>query len=364
MKIISKYIFKEILLTWSIVMITLFVILMSSQFAEILNQAATGKIPRDFILNTLILTSVQYMNIIIPFGLFIGVMLTLAKLNQNSEIVALKACAIGPSQLLIPIMFLSIMLSILVSWLSLHVSPNALNEIEKIKMDAGNEIRTGMPEAGKFIPFNNNQAILFVKEIEGTEFKDIFIQQDYNDRQTIILAEKGKKISASETGEIIFSLENGRRYDGKAGDKKFQIIDFKQHNIPIFSNSTSNISLSSKNKTTIQLLLSNNIQDQAELQWRLSAPISIFLLSLLALSLISTKPRQGYYSQLGIGILIYMIYINCLTLGKAWIEREILLSWVGLWVIHLIVASLALFLFAQQSGFNIYNFKRKDVYNR
>ena len=362
MGIINKYIFREIFSTWLIVMLTLFIILMSSQFSEILNQAATGRIPKSLILNTLILTSIQYINILIPFGLFLAIMLSLAKLNRNSEMTVLNACAIGPPSILKPIIYLAMVLSFFVAWLSLYASPNALNIINNIKLEAENEIRIGIPEEGKFIPFNNNKAILYIEEIKDMEFNNVFIQQDYDDNQAIIIAEKGRKISSTNNNEIIFVLENGKRYDGEIGSKKFQITEFSSHNIPILSNIEMSKTVLSQNMTSSELLNSNNINDIAELHWILASPISVLILSFLASTLISISPRQSNYAQLGIGILIYMIYINFLTLGKVWMEREILPSWIGLWPVHLTLATLSLILFYNKSGLNINKIIKNETY--
>jgi len=253
-------------------------------------------------------------------------------------------------------------LSFFVAWLSLYASPNALNIINNIKLEAENEIRIGIPEEGKFIPFNNNKAILYIEEIKDMEFNNVFIQQDYDDNQAIIIAEKGRKISSTNNNEIIFVLENGKRYDGEIGSKKFQITEFSSHNIPILSNIEMSKTVLSQNMTSSELLNSNNINDIAELHWRLASPISVLILSFLASTLISISPRQSNYAQLGIGILIYMIYINFLTLGKVWMEREILPSWIGLWPVHLTLATLSLILFYNKSGLNINQIIKNETY--
>ena len=114
--------------------------------------------------------------------------------------------------------------------------------------------------------------------------------------------------------------------------------------------------------TSNELLNSNNISDKAELHWRLASPISVLILSFLASTLISISPRQSNYAQLGIGILIYMIYINFLTLGKVWMEREILPSWIGLWPVHLTLATFSLILFYNKSGLNINKIIKNETY--
>ena len=50
-RIIDKYILKEILSTWLVVMLTLLGVLLTNQFARILGDVAKDKLPRDAVLD-------------------------------------------------------------------------------------------------------------------------------------------------------------------------------------------------------------------------------------------------------------------------------------------------------------------------
>ena len=78
MTVVSRYIFRETFGAWLMVTGVLFVILMSNQFAEILDDAAVGRLPRDAVFSILGLTSLRYLTALIPIGLFLGVILALS----------------------------------------------------------------------------------------------------------------------------------------------------------------------------------------------------------------------------------------------------------------------------------------------
>jgi len=92
----------------------------------------------------------------------------------------------------------------------------------------------------------------------------------------------------------------------------------------------------------------------AELQWRLSFPISVFILVLLAVPLSRVNPRQGRFAQLFPAILIYIIYANMIFVSRNWLENGEIPWWVGMWWIHGIALLLALWLFAKQAGYRIF----------
>ena len=88
MNLISRYIFREALGSSLLVMGVLLVILMSNQFALILNEAATDALPRETVLVVFGLTAIGYVTLIAPIALLLGLLLALARLNRDSEMAA------------------------------------------------------------------------------------------------------------------------------------------------------------------------------------------------------------------------------------------------------------------------------------
>ncbi len=64
--------------------------------------------------------------------------------------------------------------------------------------------------------------------------------------------------------------------------------------------------------------------DRAELEWRISYPISVLVLALLAVPLSRSAPREGRYARLGIGLLGYIVYCQHARRSRAlWVERGV-----------------------------------------
>ena len=78
--------------------------------------------------------------------------------------------------------------------------------------------------------------------------------------------------------------------------------------------------------------------------------LSTTVLALLAVPLSRSQPRQGRYGRLAIGLLVFIIYFNLLSAGKAWIEKGSMPVAAGLWWAHGLMLLLALTLLAVQNG--------------
>jgi lipopolysaccharide export system permease protein len=108
-----------------------------------------------------------------------------------------------------------------------------------------------------------------------------------------------------------------------------------------------------KIRETSMLLGSDDPEDQAELQWRIAAPLGTLLLALLAVPLAHTTPREGRYGKLVLGIVAYLVYSNLLALGQAWIAKGYVSPAIGLWWVHGLTAAAALWLIARRVGWRL-----------
>ncbi len=93
--------------------------------------------------------------------------------------------------------------------------------------------------------------------------------------------------------------------------------------------------------STAVLISRGTPQDQIEFQWRLAQFLAAWILMLLAIPLSRSSPREGRYSKLVLGILVYAVYTNVLIIARVWLREEIVPGAIGLWWVHLVFFVLA-----------------------
>ncbi len=90
-----------------------------------------------------------------------------------------------------------------------------------------------------------------------------------------------------------------------------------------------------------RLVASSASDDVAELQWRLSNPLSTLLLGMLGIPMSRARPRQGRYTKLGTAILVYFVYYLLFTSARTWVQHGNIAEFPGIWWVP---ALLSLFL--------------------
>lgn len=351
MNVISRYVLRETLQTWLVVTVVLMLILVTNQFATVVGDAAASKLPRDAIFELIGLTSIQYLTILVPVGLFLAIMLSLARLYHDSEMAALMACGFGPAQLYRPLLVIGVVLAAAVGVLSLVVAPGAVREVSAMAAAAKREASLGLLEAGRFVTFGDTGAVLYASEVtDDGHLHDVFVQRRVQDSVEIILAEEAWQAEAEQSDVRVLTFARGYRYEGVPGEARFRIVEFGEHGIPFTLPAARGRDAEPEAKSSLELLGSNDPEDLAELHWRISVPLTLLVLVVMAVPLAKTEPRKGRFSGLASAVLVYVIYANLLAAGRGWLERGEAPRLLGLWWVHALFLLAAVFMLAWQYG--------------
>ena len=191
--------------------------------------------------------------------------------------------------------------------------------------------------------------------------EEIFIYVSNTDSPIVVLASEATKYTDSKNESIYLRLKDGLRYEGLPGDENVNILNFDKYDLEIVSGevqkSLSNFS-EIEEKTSIDLFLEGGLLANAEIQWRLSQPISILILSIIGVLLGKTSPRTGKGVNLLFGVIIFMLYNNGLLVAKNSIESGQLNPLLGLWSIHILLI-LCMIIFYQLRQGNLGSFIAK-----
>jgi lipopolysaccharide export system permease protein len=343
MRIIERYIFREVLQAWVGVTLVLLIILLSNQLATVLARAASGGFSGNVVLVLLWLTSLEQMVVLVPIGLFLAIMLALGRLYHESELTAMQACGLGNRALLRPIMILAVIAAGLLAWLAFQVVPQSAQRALDIRSQALREARFARLEPGKFRSFSGNNDIVFYAESVDDQdvLHNIYAERAVGPKLEIWTAKRAVQRGVGDQQQT-FVLYDGQRYEGIPGSNEFRIIEFAEGGIPISLPEIVADTTKREMRPTLQLLGSIDARDQAELQQRLSTPVMVLILAILAVPLARLRPRQGRYARVGYFILVYLLYKGVLVVAGESVGRGQVPAWLGMWWVHGVVLSLAL----------------------
>lgn len=349
--IIRRYILREVTLNFLGVALLLSVMFLSSTFVRLLSDTLEGDYPAGILFFLFALKGVGNLVFILPLAFFLGVMLAFGRLYKDSEMVVLNACGVRPLQLLGSVSTLAVGVSLVVGVMALLFAPWAEEKSTALLDEAGarTEIEGIIP--GQFNQFDKGGPVIYVEKYDAEKKRlfGIFVQYKAKGEQLQLTAARGYEMTDRQSGDRFLVLLDGYRYEGQPGQREYRIIRFREHGIRIQERAVVASSRPRYAIPTAQLMASSDAGDMAELQWRLATPISALLLGLLAVPLSKTSPRKGRFGGLFLGIMIYVVYNNLLTMARSSLSKGELSPWLGLWWVHaLLLVLLIVVVWAQQ----------------
>jgi len=341
---LDRYLLREVATTSLAVTGVLLVILLSNQFARVLGQAAQTGLPGSIVLTLIGLTTLQQLTVLVPIGLFLGIVLALGRLYHESEMTAMSACGVGPLSIYRPIVLFTLLIVALLALLSLRIVPAAGTRAQEIRVEALRTAQFGALEAGRFRTFAGGEAVFYAEKVSRTgQLEGVFAQRRDGERVEIAVAERAEQRGAGQP-EQLFVLFDGRRYEGVPGSREWRIVEFAEHGIPVRMPEFTPKKERRELRPTRDLLGSSDGPDRAELAWRIAVPVMAAALMALAVPLARLRPRQGRFARVGAAVLAYFIYSNLVAAVRVWIEKDSPGGAWGLWWVHLLPLALAAWL--------------------
>lgn len=351
--LIFRYLAKEVFVTLAALTTILMLIFMSNQFVRYLNRAASGQIPVMIIMKLMMLELPNLMSLLLPLGFYVALLVAYGRLYAENEMTVLQACGYGPSQLLRHSLILATIVSLLVGVIMIWVSPVIATERTKLLKTTGVKTLIQTIAPGRFQSVSNGKLVFYVESMSRDHKKanHIFLaRQNAKDNKfqwDILWAEQAFVETDPETLEEYVILKNGKQYEGMPGQANYQVAEFEQNKARLPRPPVASVQNDIRTAKTANLLPLFNNPDKkkaAELQWRLSIPIMVLTLTLVAVPLSRVNPRAGKYARLLPALVLFIIYANFLFVCRDWLSAGKIPVWVGVWWLHLAVALLGIFL--------------------
>ncbi len=353
MKLIERYIAREILLPFTVVLLILVGLFASFSSTRLLAGAVTETLGIAALLKLVFLKTLIALEVLIPIALYISVIAGLGRLNKDQELNVIRSAGVSGTRIVLTVLMVAIPVGIISGMLSSYVRPWAYAESYILDAQAEAELNTNRFQAGRFYGSERTGRIVYVrsKNDSDKQMHDIFHYIKKPDSSEIVIAKQARQIqpTAQEQRPHI-QLSDGMVYQLTATASIDDVIQFKH--MTYFIDSEFVLNYRRKAAATRTLWESDQPRDIAELQWRISRPLATILLALVAVTFIRTTPRHDKTDRTYlIAALVFAAYYNLSGLAKTWVEQGVVGSIPGVWWLDLLML-LSLASYALLSGRN------------
>ncbi len=318
---------------------------------ELLGDVAGGRVPTGLMGILVILKMPELLSTVVPLGVFIAVIWGLGRMYRDQEMAVMRASGFNWKMLLRPLFNLLLPVAVLLLTMDLFLAPKAASSAQQQLENAFRTAAEWGLQAGQFHVLKGGDLVLYVESVDadGRTLRNIFMQQRHDGREQVWIAEKGYYWLNEEKGERYLTLENGQITEGGTTGLDFGVVKFSRNDLLLPEPDRRIKAVSLEARPSTEILFSSNVEEIAEIQWRVSPAIAIIVLGLLAIPLSHSPPREGRGGRAVLGILAYAFYANVLYMCRSWIAKGELTPWLGMWWVHLLTLVIAL-IWLQRQG--------------
>ncbi len=366
--IIFRYLSREVLTTLAAVCVVLLLITMSGRFVKYLAEVAAGDLSADVLFMLIGYRLPNFLELILPLALFLGILLAYGRMYMDSEMTVLTACGYSTTQLLGVTLAMSVLIGGLVAWTGIWLSPWGAQKVEDVLMEQKSLTEFDMLAPGRFQTLSGGARVTYTEDLSRDRKKltNVFISERRlgeagRVHHIILIATSGTQFIDDATGSRFLLLENGRRYEGTPGHLDFRVTRFEEYGVKIAEPVVSQRRRKLEAVPSRELWGSTKRSEVAELQWRLSLPLLVPIVVMIAVPLSRVNPRQGRFFKLVPAIMLYILYIGMLIWARDSIEKGSLGAFPGVWVVHVLFAGVGLGLLYGEEAWQQHLFRRGEA---
>ncbi len=302
--------------------------------ARFLGDAVNGLLPGNVVVELTGLKVLIALEVLIPASLYASVILCFGRLYGESEFAAMFALRVTPATLIRAVLILSACLALVVGGLSLFVRPWANARLHRLSGQAATLLDIGAMEAGSFYLGHDGTRVIYITRRDGPHApgREVFIRLRREDGIEIISARLAYPLPQrpGERSEVYLRDAHIYKMD-RAHGQADEVVEAQGITLSPDGSDASTADNSAIVTSSRRLASSRSSEDVAELQWRLSTPLSTLLLGMLGIPLSRRNPRQGRQSRFLAAILIYFGYYLLFTSARTWVQHGVVAGFPGIW---------------------------------
>ena len=323
--ILSKSLNIEVFRSSIGVLLIFFLLVVGSRVVGYFEQAAEGNIDPGIILSVIALRFPDFITLLIPLSFFLGLLITIGRLNSEGEIHGYFSAGLSKFNLIKFLLLQAFIYFFITLVLSLYIAPYTKNLSKDLLVIDSFEEQIDAIQSDEIVSLDDG-GFLYVQTADEGLIKGVKLFQVDEHNSFIVISDELLTTEKDKTIEL--NLKNGSFYGGLFSESSKIISNFNNFNFEIDKN------MSQSNDLSLTKLFDySSASDQATFQWNISIPITILILLLYGIYISSSKPREGKFSFMLPGMLIYVSYLSLLILGREFISDNPG-SIFNLWFIH------------------------------
>lgn len=228
MRILNKYITKQIFVGFLLISFSLLAMLWLTQSLRFVEMVTRQGLPIYLFVKMTSLLMPRIFNVLSPIAVFVAVLFVYNRLIADRELVVMQSSGVSPSQSAVAALVIGLLMSLFNIYVMNFGIPNAEKSFRDLEWKVKNNITQMIFREGEFTQLKNGITIFIDKHEKDGSVSGIFVSDESKPNiKATLTAEKGRLIQTKNGPRILFI--NGVRQEINKENYKFNSLAFSRY---------------------------------------------------------------------------------------------------------------------------------------
>jgi lipopolysaccharide export system permease protein len=359
-KTLAKYLLIEQSMPLCVCFFGLSLILVTGRLVQLTAYLFTSSLTFLDLLQVMAFAIPKLILFALPMATLTGILLAFLRLNNDNEIIALRAAGVSFIQFLPAVLLVASLAALFSFYNTLLIIPNANKAFEEKLSSLGRASLPALLKEGTFIDIIPD-LVFFFKRVDTSNLsvEGIFVHdQRQQEVRVTIVAEHARIAFQKDTNNLTFNIANGVMTRVPESLRDAQTVAFRDYELKLSLDDLLGYKekdLKSKRVMTLSELYRLLYRERKsvdagyaqEFHQRLALPFSCLMLGLIGAPLGSLFRQRNRMSGITLGLVVYLAYYVVLSAGKAFSENGFMPVSLAIWLPNLFAGALATYLWTK-----------------
>lgn len=367
MKTIDRYLLREVVRPLSTALLLALLIFLIERMLGLLDVVLGSSGPLKVLFEIMAYLIPHYLGIALPISLLLGVMIAFNKLGRDGELDAMQSAGIGTVQQIRPVMLIVAVMTLVSLLIVGYVKPFGRYAYQQMLYAITNVAFQTLVRTGVFTQIGDMTFLIQGIRGDGTSFDKVFmVEQPPGEAMTVITANRGNMVRATESGPPLLRMFDGARLERRPDEEtnpgakapQIGVLTFQELRTQLGPKTFSLFrgrGVDERELTLTELWQRRHqppegVRDSdmlAELNVRIVQILTVPLLPFIGIPLAQGRRRSDRTYGVVIGVMVLVIFSQVLDFGKNVAETGAISPLLGIWLPWAVFAAIAATLFGR-----------------
>lgn len=235
MKLLVRYVLKELIVPLAIWLGFLFVLLFVMQFLRATEVLLGSAVTVQDVARLMLYLGPHFLVMAIPVAFLLAILLGLGRLGDDREIAAMSALGIGPLQLAVVPIIIGLILGALTLALAVNAEPRGLTEVKGLVNEIIKKNIVGDVKPGIFYEDLTNLTVYAEGVDKGRgQWRNVLIHDDREPASPLLVLAREGRVNAAGRGEWLkIALNDGKVHRANRATSDYTIVGFERAEINV-----------------------------------------------------------------------------------------------------------------------------------